>query len=78
MDETMNDDTSGWSDINNISFTSGTASNILTYTTNTSWDFLNNYYTWPKGISDASFEKKYTPKWHINLGYKNQIDIMWN
>lgn len=50
---------------------------ILSLTSNTSW-ILNNYYTWPKGISDASFEKKYTPKWHINLGYKNQIKTMWD
>ena len=85
MDEIMNNDTSGWSDINNISFTSGTASNIMTYdtsaltfTTNTTWDFLNNYNKWPKGVSDASFEKKYTPKWHIALGYKNQIKTMWD
>ena len=76
----MNDDTSGWTNVDGVTFTSGTTScdNILSFTTNTTWDFLNNYYTWPKGISDASFEKKYTPKWHILHGYKNQIKTMWD
>ena len=84
----MNSDTSGWGDIGRITFTSGTDSSAMTYnmdstsaltfTTNTTWDFLNNYYKWPKGISDASFEKKYTPKWHIKLGYTNQIKTMWD
>ncbi len=88
MDEIMNSDTSGWGDIGNTTFTSGTDSNpmiyatnttsALAFTTNTTWDFLNNYYTWPKGVSDYSIEKKYTPKWHIKLGYKNQIKTMWD
>ncbi len=51
---------------------------ILNLTVNTTWNYLNNYSEWPKGVSDASFEKKYTPKWHILQGYKNQIDTMWD
>ena len=67
----------------NVDSTSALTYNVdstsaLSYTTNTTWNFLNNYSEWPKGISDYSFEKKYTPKWHIFLGYKNQMDIMWD
>lgn len=51
---------------------------ILSLTQNTTWDYLNNYSVWPKGVSDESFEKKYTPKWHIILGYKNQMNTMWD
>jgi len=51
--------------------------NAFTLTSNTSWN-LNDYSKWPKGVSDASFEKKYTPKWHIMLGYKNQMNTMWD
>ncbi len=57
--------------------TDGTTGNILSFTSNTSWN-LNDYSVWPKGVSDASFEKKYTPKWHILQGYKNQMDTMWD
>jgi len=76
----MSDDTSGWTNLTGTTFTTGTTDcgNILSYTTNTTWNFLNNYDVWPKGISDSSFEKKYTPKWHILLGYKNQMKSMWN
>jgi len=82
----MNDD-NGWIELGGATFTDGTNSSItynvdstsaLSYTTNTTWNFLNNYSEWPKGISDSSFEKKYTPKWHILLGYKNQMDSMWD
>jgi len=51
---------------------------ILSLTSNTTWDYLNNFSKWPKGVSDESFEKKYMPKWHIKLGYKNQIKTMWD
>jgi len=76
----MSDDSSGWVELGRTSFTSSTVDtgSILSFTTNTSWDFLNNYDKWPKGVIDYFFEKKYTPKWHIMLGYKNQIDTMWN
>ena len=52
--------------------------NILSLTPNTTWDFLNNYEMWPKGVSDPSTEFKYVPKWHILLGYKNQMCSMWD
>jgi len=81
----MNNDNNGWIDLGNTAITGGTNSitynvdstSAFSYTTNTTWN-LNNYYTWPKGISDYSFEKKYAPKWHILLGYKNQMDSMWD
>ena len=57
--------------------TDGTTGNILSFTSNTLWN-LNDYSKWPKGVSDESFEKKYTPKWHILLGYTNQIKSMWD
>lgn len=77
----MNDDHSGWVELGGTSLitnSTATTGSILSYTTNTSWDFLNNYDKWPKGVIDYTFEKKYTPKWHILLGYKNQINAMWN
>ncbi len=93
MDETMNDGTTNripffWTSTDSAGVTIA-AGDSMTYTTdnyngailsltsNTSWN-LNNYSQWPKGVSDASFEKKYTPKWHILQGYKNQIDTMWD
>jgi hypothetical protein len=51
---------------------------VLNFTTNSSWSFINDYYEWPKGVANYSFEKKYTPKWHITKGYKNQIGSMWD
>ena len=60
-----------------FTYTFGTMNNLF-FTTNTTWSFLNNYYEWPKGVSDQSFEKKYTPKWHTILGYKAQMKIMWD
>ena len=67
------------SDTYTESLTVGSTSdvNAFTLTSNTSWN-LNNYSVWPKGVSDASFEKKYTPKWHILQGYKNQMKSMWD
>ena len=67
----------------NITFTTtdgtGTYSgNILSLTANTTWDFHNNYDVWPRGVQDPSTEFKYTPKWHILLGYEKQIPLMWN
>jgi len=75
----MNDNTSRWIELGRTTLTSSTTgnSNILNFTVNTSWDFIN-YEKWPKGVLDYSFEKKYTPKWHIILGYKNQIETMWD
>ncbi len=53
--------------------------NILSLTTNTTWDYHNNNYDlWPKGVQDPTTEFKYTPKWHILLGYKSQIQVMWD
>lgn len=93
MDEIMNDDTMNripfiWTSTDSggvtvaagdsMTYTTGNYDgSILSFTPNTSWN-LNDYSEWPKGVSDASFEKKYTPKWHILLGYKNQIESMWD
>ena len=54
------------------------AGSILNFTTNTTWSHLNNFEEWPKGVSDASFEKKYKPKWHIKEGYTYQLKHMWD
>ena len=71
----------------NITFTASTdgtsdglfySGNILSLTANTTWNYHNNYEVWPKGIQDPSTELKYTPKWHIILGYKSQIHTMWD
>ena len=70
----------------NITFTASTddtyggfySGNILSLTANTTWDFHKNYDVWPKGVQDPSTELKYTPKWHILLGYKTQIHTMWD
>jgi len=66
----------------NFTFTTSTdgitCGNILSYTANTTWDFYNNYDMWPRGVQDPSTEHKYAPKWHILLGYKNQLKIMWD
>ncbi len=66
----------------NITFTASTdgmySGNILSLTTNTTWSNYNNYEIWPKGVQNPSTEFKYTPKWHILLGYENQIKLMWN
>ncbi len=103
MDETMNNDTSGWWELGRHFLSTDSTSSIdgkiynwvsdtypeflttstaldvnaFTLTSNTSWN-LNDYSQWPKGVSDASFEKKYTPKWHILQGYKNQMESMWD
>ena len=52
--------------------------NVLSFTSYTNWNFRNNYNIWPKGIEDPEIEFKYTPKWHIIQGYKNQITKMWD
>ena len=66
----------------NFTFTASTDGstygNILSLTANTTWDFYNNYDMWPRGVQDPSTESKYNPKWHILLGYKNQLKIMWD
>ncbi len=64
----------------NITFTTSSdtySGNILSLTANTTWNFYNNYKVWPKGVQDPSTESKYTPKWHILLGYKSQMSRMW-
>ena len=65
-----------------ITFTASTdgsySGNILSLTANTTWSNYNNYEIWPKGIQDPSTEFKYTPKWHILLGYENQMNTMWD
>ena len=76
MDEIMNNNTNGIDSTSTIYTTDNIST--LAFTVNTTWDFLNNYYEWPKGVPDYSFEKKYTPKWHIKEGYKNQMKIMWD
>jgi len=62
----------------NYSTTATDGSCTLNFTTNTTWSFLDDYSEWPKGISDPSIEFKYTPKWHILQGFKNQIKHMWD
>ena len=66
----------------NITFTASTdgtySGNILSLTANTTWDFYNNYEIWPKGVQDPLTEFKYSPKWHILLGYKIQMQLMWD
>ena len=66
----------------NITYTTSTdgsySGNILSLTANTTWNFYNNYDVWPKGVQDPSTESKYAPKWHILLGYKSQINTMWD
>ena len=65
-----------------ITFTASTdntySGNVLSLTANTTWNFYNNYEIWPKGIQDPSTEFKYIPKWHILLGYKLQMQLMWD
>lgn len=81
MDEITNSGSTRWMDMGSTAFTTTattTDTNCLNLTFNTTWSFLDNYYEWPKGVSDPSVEKKYTPKWHILLGFKNQIKTMWN
>ena len=66
----------------NITFTTSTdgsySGNLLSLTTNTTWSNYNNFDVWPKGIQDPSTELKYSPKWHILLGYKIQMLLMWD
>jgi len=65
----------------NITFTTDGVSsfgNILSLTANTTWEVQKNYDLWPKGVQDPTTELKYTPKWHILLGYKIQLQIMWD
>ena len=66
----------------NVTFTTSTdgsySGKILSLTANTTWNNYNNYKMWPRGVQDPSTEFKYIPKWHILLGYKNQLKTMWD
>ncbi len=63
-----------YADGSNISY----SGNILSLTSNTTWNSYKNYDMWPKGVQDPSTEFKYSPKWHILLGYKYQMLLMWD
>jgi len=74
----MSDDTR-WNYISTYMTTNGTDSNTgCSFTFPTDFSLSNDYYEWPKGISNYSTEKKYKPKWHITQGYKNQMNSMWD
>ncbi len=81
MDETMSNYSGTANYYDTFTATTSTDSNygnILSFTANTNLNFSNNYDMWPKGIQDPLIEFKYTPKWHIIKGYKNQITKMWD
>lgn len=80
MDEIMNSGSTRWMDLGpyNYSTTATDSTCTLNFTTNTTWSFLDNYYEWPKGVSDPSMEFKYMPKWHVLRGFKEQFKTMWN
>lgn len=81
MDETTNNSSS---DLGEMRFTGGTSDSIA-FTTDTT---AGNTYSistddmWFPYYKESTwlpyYEKVYVPKWHIKMGYKNQINKMWN
>ena len=69
---------SGGTALDVTSTTASDTTSILNFVGPSTWSVLVNLDEWPKGVSDQSFEKKYTPKWHILQGYKNQMKSMWD
>ncbi len=73
MDETMNNySTAGTWD---VTTTTG-STNMYNLTTNETGSIWFPYYQ--ESIWLPYEEIKYTPKWHIIQGYKNQIKTMWD
>ncbi len=75
MDGTASNGNINW---NNVS-TASTASNTMTFTT----DGTDTGFTWcPTIINEKDWlpyhHESYEPKWHILLGYKTQLQRMWD
>ena len=75
MDEPTSNSNIVW---NNLSDTGTTASNTITFTGSTDTGSL-----WYYPILDDKdwlpyYHESYEPKWHILLGYKTQLQRMWD
>ena len=69
MDETMS---STWGTNWNTTATTTSGTNAFTVSTDDLWFPYYELSTWLP--YDAP---QYKPKWHIKLGYKNQLKTMW-
>ena len=61
-------------------FSGTTASNTISFTTGTT-DTTDTNFSWVPVLDEDWLPyhyKAYNPKWHILLGYKTQMQLMWD